>query len=108
MVVSDLSRMTKGWFVGDFEPSVLRTAGAEVAVKSYRAGDAEEWHVHRVATEITVLVSGSVRMGERTLGPGAIVRLEPGEGTDFVALEDSVTVVVKVPSVSGDKYTKGA
>jgi quercetin dioxygenase-like cupin family protein len=105
MFVTDLSQMVKGWFVGDFSPTAYRTAEAEVAVKSYRAGDTEEWHVHRVATEITVVVSGAVRMKDRRLEAGAVVRLEPGEGTDFTALEDSTTVVVKVPSVRGDKYT---
>ncbi len=104
MEVAALSEMVKGWFVGDFEPSVYRTSVAEVAVKTYRAGDAEEWHVHRVACEITAVVSGAVRMCDRRFEAGDIVRLEPGEGTDFLALEDSVTVVVKVPSVRGDKY----
>jgi mannose-6-phosphate isomerase-like protein (cupin superfamily) len=102
MRVAALSEMVKGWFV---EPSVHRTTEAEVAVKAYRAGESEEWHVHRVATEITAVVSGAVRMCGQRFEAGAIVRLEPGEGTDFLALEDTVTVVVKLPSVRGDKYT---
>lgn len=28
--------MTKGWFVGDFEPSILKTKNCEVGVKSYK------------------------------------------------------------------------
>lgn len=104
MHVARLSDMTKGWFVGDFEPAVLRTTGAEVGVKRYRAGDREAFHLHRVATEVTVVLSGEVEMGGRRLREGDIVRLDPGEGTDFIALEDAVTVVVKVPSVQGDKY----
>jgi hypothetical protein len=30
--------------------------------------------------------------------------LEPGESADFNVLEDTTTVVVKVPSLLGDKY----
>jgi hypothetical protein len=30
--------------------------------------------------------------------------IEPGEGTDFQVLEDTITVVAKVPSMLGDKY----
>jgi hypothetical protein len=105
MLVTDLSQMVKGWFVGSFSPTAYETKEAEVAVKRYRSGDAEAWHVHRIATEITVVVSGAVRMGGSRYDAGAIIRLEPGEGTDFTALEDSVTVVVKLPSVRGDKYT---
>ncbi len=37
-------------------------------------------------------------------GAGDIVMVEPGEATDFVAITDAVNVVVKMPSVMGDKY----
>ena len=60
--------------------------------------------MHRVATEITLVASGRVRMNDRTFTAGDIILLEPGEATDFQALERSTTVVVKMPSVAGDKY----
>jgi mannose-6-phosphate isomerase-like protein (cupin superfamily) len=107
MKSASLSEMTKGWFVGDFTPTAFQTSAAEVAIKHYRAGETEAWHVHRIGTEVTVVVSGTVRMAEHTFGAGAIVRLDPGEGTDFLAIEDSITVVVKVPSIRGDKYLAG-
>lgn len=99
-----LEDMVKGWFVGDFAPSVLRTAACEVAVKRYRAGEAEAAHLHRVATEVTLILSGRVRMLGREWGEGDIITIEPGEATDFLALTDAVNVVVKLPSVAGDKY----
>jgi hypothetical protein len=40
----------------------------------------------------------------RRLQHGDIIKLAPGEATDFVAITDSTTVVVKLPSVKGDKY----
>jgi hypothetical protein len=99
-----LAEMVKGWFVGDFNPVVLRTAGVEVAVKHYRAGDREDLHHHRVATEVTVIVSGSVRMLERIWSAGDIVVIEPGEATAFEALTDAVNVVVKLPGAKNDKF----
>lgn len=99
-----LADMTKGWFVGDFEPAALRTAAAEVAVKTYAAGTREARHVHKVAPEVTLILSGRVRMNGQEYGDGDIVRIPPGEATDFEALTDVTTVVVKVPSVAGDKY----
>lgn len=104
MYVDDLRRMIGGWFVGDFEPSAYRTGMFEVAVKEYAAGDSEKCHIHRVATELTVIVRGRVRMKGSDYGAGAIVVIEPDDPTDFVALEDTITVVVKTPSVHGDKY----
>jgi hypothetical protein len=79
MKVHRLDDMTRGWFVGDFEPTLYRTDAVEVAVKHYQAGDAEERHVHRVATELTAVVSGSVRMDGRDVVAGDIVVLGSGD-----------------------------
>lgn len=99
-----LPDMTKGWFVGNFEPTAFKTNDAEVAVKTYRAGDAESRHHHRIATELTVIQSGRVRMNGVEYTSGDIVVIAPKESTDFEALEDTVTVVVKMPGASDDKY----
>lgn len=99
-----LNDMTKGWFIGDFSPTLLNTRDVEVAVKHYRAGDAEAAHYHKIAREFTVVVSGSVRMNDRTYGAGDIIVIEPGETTDFCALTDAVTTVVKIPGAPNDKY----
>lgn len=99
-----LDAMVKGWFVGSFTPTALSTAACEVAVKKYRVGDSEASHVHRIATELTLVLSGRVRMGEQEWRAGDIIVLDPGDATDFEALEDSVTVVVKVPGALGDKH----
>lgn len=104
MRTANLQAMHKGWFVGDFTPTVFATPQCEMAIKRYRAGEAEGAHVHRIATEITVVVSGRVRMNGREFGPDDIVILDPGTPSDFVALEDTVTAVVKVPCAAGDKY----
>ncbi len=102
-----LSDMVKGWFVGAFSPTALQTDACEVAVKHYRAGDREDVHHHRIATEVTVVVSGKVRMCGRVWTAGDIVVIEPGEATDFEALTDAVNVVVKLPGALGDKYMGG-
>lgn len=99
-----LDDMTKGWFVGDFEPAAMTSTAAEVAVKHYAAGAAEARHRHDVATEVTLILSGEVRMNGTAYASGDIVVIEPGEATDFEALSDATTVVVKQPSVAGDKY----
>jgi quercetin dioxygenase-like cupin family protein len=104
MIHRSLNDMVGGWMVGNFEPTCLKTSACEVACKHYEAGAAEAAHVHRIATELTLVASGRVTMNGRTFGPGDIILLEPGEATDFRALEKATTVVVKLPSVAGDKY----
>ncbi len=105
MKVANLNDMVKGWFIGDFEPSLFKTEDVEVAVKSYKKGDSEASHYHKIATEFTVIISGSVMMNNIKYGPGDIIVMEPNESTDFVCLQDgTVNVVVKLPGASNDKY----
>lgn len=104
MEISQLTTMTGGWFVGAFTPTALTTDAAEVAVKSYAAGDSEPRHHHRVATEATLILSGTARFNDTSVGAGQIATIAPGESVAFTAVTDVVTVVVKVPSAPDDKY----
>lgn len=104
MKASRLTDMKGGWFVGDFLPTCYKLPECEVACKYYKKGDNEDRHVHKVATEITVIASGHVVMNGVEYRTGDIILLEPGESADFNVLKDSITVVVKMPSVLGDKY----
>jgi quercetin dioxygenase-like cupin family protein len=104
MIVRSLQDMVGGWIVGNFEPTCLKSTACEVACKHYDAGAVEAAHVHRIATELTLIAAGRVTMNGCTYGAGDIIVLEPGEATDFRAIEKTTTVVVKMPSVMGDKY----
>ena len=105
MKTAKLTDMIKGWFVGNFEPTLLKTNDVEVAVKEYRKGDYEGRHYHKIATEITVIVNGRVKMNGIEYGKGDIIVMEPGEATDFECLEDGTqNVVVKIPGANNDKY----
>ena len=97
--------MVKGWFVGNFEPTAFRTNACEVGIKNYLKGDKETSHHHKIATEITVIQSGKVRMNDHIYEAGDIIVIHPNNATDFEALENTVTVVVKVPGANNDKYT---
>ena len=106
MRTAKLNDMVKGWFVGNFEPSLYRTNDCEVAVKTYKAGDHEGTHYHKIATEITVVIEGTVRMNGIEYRAGDIIVMEPGETTDFLAVTDAVNTVVKLPGANNDKYVE--
>lgn len=98
-----VSTFTKGWFIGDFSPSLVKTAQFETALKIYRRGDREAAHRHVIAREFTVVGSGRFRMNQTLLEAGDIVELTPGEVSDFECIEGGVTFVVKIPSAPHDK-----
>jgi len=102
----NLQDMIGGWFIGNFEPSVVKIPDFEVAVKYYLAGQSEPKHTHKEAVEFTVIVKGTVVMNGKTYMLGDIIEVEKMEAVGFVALTDVTTVVVKIPSVLGDKYVE--
>ncbi|NMC62467.1 MAG: hypothetical protein GYA55_04795 [SAR324 cluster bacterium] len=104
MEVYRLDQMEKGWFVGDFSPAVLHTSDFEIAIKRYKSGDSEARHVHKVASEITVIAEGQVEMNGRVFEENSIILIAAGEPAEFRAITDALTVVVKQPSVKGDKF----
>jgi mannose-6-phosphate isomerase-like protein (cupin superfamily) len=99
-----LESFLKGWFLGPFMPTLNSTSAFECAVKKYQAGDYEVRHYHAVATEYTVIATGRVRMNGEVYGADSIIEIKPGEATDFEALTDTITFVIKIPAISGDKY----
>jgi mannose-6-phosphate isomerase-like protein (cupin superfamily) len=104
MTITNLNEFFKGWFVGNFEPTLNTTEDFEVAVKRYKTGDYEEKHHHKIATEITVIVEGEVEMNGVKYVKDDIITIQPNESTDFKCITDVVTVVVKTPSANNDKY----
>lgn len=104
MKKADLKTFIKGWFVGNFDPSLIKTNDVEVAIKRYSAGESEASHYHKIATEITAIVSGEVEMNGIKYSTNDIIVIEPNDRTDFKCLTDVVTVVVKYPGANNDKY----
>lgn len=104
MELYKLEEMVKGWLIGNFCPTLFSTNEFEIGIKRYRAGDSEDSHHHRIATEFTVILYGVVEMSGNKYYDGDIIKIKPGESTDFVALTDVTTVVIKVPGANDDKY----
>lgn len=104
MKKAKLSEMKGGWFVGDFEPTVWRDKNFEVGYKFNFKGEQVRAHIHKVSTEISVLLHGKCTVQGQVFESGDIIILEPGDLGDPEFLEDCEFLVVKVPSVIGDKY----
>lgn len=100
----NLNNFFKGWFIGNFEPSLLKTNDFEISIKRYSIHDHEERHFHKLATEYTIIVDGVVEMNGVLYHENDIIKIEPNESTDFKCLTDVTTVVIKTPCVKDDKF----
>jgi hypothetical protein len=98
-----LEDMVGGWFIGNFQPSVIRTEQFEATVRKYATGDTEPKHFQKSATEITVIIEGHARMGDQILQSNDIIVLNPGDSCDFEAITEVTLVAIKFPSLPDDK-----
>lgn len=103
LIKSNLNEFPKGWFLGNFEPSMLRNSDFEVAVKRMEAGTREPMHYQKEAVEFTVVISGKCILGGIECNPDDILQIDPWEAAEFEALEDCVLLAVKSPSLPADK-----
>ena len=103
MKVNKIDEFTKGWFVGDFSPALIHSTDYEIAVKWFKVGEREPLHKQNMATEITVVITGQIRLGDEIFFKGDVITIPPGEFTEFESITDSTLVCVKTPSLPNDK-----
>ena len=99
-----METMMGGWFIGNFEPSAYKTDQFEVCYKHHVKGEKWDTHYHKEGTEINYLVNGKMIIQNKELNTGDIFILKPYEIADPIFVEDCTVLIVKTPSVSGDKY----
>ena len=104
MNVTKINDYVRGWFIGDFEPTVLRTKDFEVGVLTHPKGEKWPSHYHKESIEYNVLVSGKMVVQGKELNSGDVFVFEKEEIADPVFLEDCTVVCVKVPSIPSDKF----
>jgi len=104
MNIYNIQNYKDGWFIGDFEPTVLKTKDFEVCFKTHKKDEIWPKHYHQIATEINYMIKGEMLIQGKNLKAGDIFTLEPNEWADPIFLQDCELIVVKTPSVKGDKY----
>lgn len=104
MKVTNIEKMKRGWMIGDFEPSILRTKDFEVGILTHKKGEFWAAHFHKESEEYNLLLDGKMKINGVLIEPGTIFILEKNEIAKPEFLEDCRVLVVKVPSLPGDKY----
>lgn len=104
MIKHNLSEFWRGWFIGNFEPAVLKTDQFEVGLLTHTKGEKWPKHYHAQHTEYNLLVKGKMLICNDVINEGEVFILSPNEIADPEFLEDCLVLCVKQPSVPGDKH----
>ena len=99
-----LDTMKRGWLVGHFTPSILRTDMFEVAYMRHKKGEYWPPHVHSEISEYNVLIRGKMKMNNDLISEGEIFNIPKNMLTKAVFLEDCEVLFIKTPSVPSDKH----
>jgi mannose-6-phosphate isomerase-like protein (cupin superfamily) len=103
MEITKLDKMTRGWFIGDFEPSVFKTNNFEVGYLHHKQGEFWESHYHQFCDEYNLLVKGKMKINNKIINENEICFIPKGISSSPEFLEDCFIVCVKVPSIPNDK-----
>mgnify|MGYP003442867589 CR=1 FL=1 len=95
--------MKDGWFVGNFSPTAFSTNLFEVCYKTHQKGELWDTHYHEFSTEINLLISGKMTINGIELNAGDIFTIEPYYIAAPIFLEDCTLIIIKTPSIPGDK-----
>jgi len=105
MEILKMKDMKAGWFVGNFEPTAYKTEQFEVCYKHHVKGEKWDIHYHKEGTEINYLVKGKMIIQNKQLNEGDIFILKPYEIADPIFLEECTVLIIKTPSIPGDKFS---
>lgn len=99
-----LTDFTRGWIIGNFEPSIIKTTELEIGILDLKAGDKGDGHWHEHHDETNIILSGTAKIGNKLYNEGDIFIYKPFEKSDVEYLQDTKLLVIKSPAIKGDKY----
>ncbi len=94
----------RGWLIGDFKPSIMRSTDFEIGLLHHPAGEKWPFHYHKEAIEINYLLKGSMKLNGLHLSAGTRFIMPRNMIACPEFLENCVILCIKVPSVPKDKY----
>ena len=99
-----LDSMKRGWLVGNFEPSILKTDLFEVAYMKHKKDEYWPPHTHNEINEYNVLIKGKMKINNESLEEGSVFIIPKGMLSHARFLKDCEVLCIKVPSVPSDKH----
>ena len=99
----DLKDFHRGWLIGDFNPSLLKTKDFEVGYLLHPKGELWDVHYHDKLKEFNILVKGKMIINGTEINENDVFVFEEKQIACPIFLEDCHIVCIKVPSIPNDK-----
>lgn len=100
----DVESFVRGWFVGNFEPTLFRTTEFEVGINKHKKGKFCAYHYHKITPEYNILLEGSVTINDKIIQRGEIFTIPIMQISCPIFHEDCKILCIKIGSEPSDKY----
>tara|TARA_R110000851_G_scaffold105515_5_gene223933 strand:+ start:51 stop:377 length:327 start_codon:yes stop_codon:yes gene_type:complete len=104
MKFGNVGSFTRGWLVGDFEPSLFKAKDNDIGILRVDKGDESDGHFHKSHVEYNIIITGKVKIQNNILIEDDIFIYEPLDKSHVEFLEDTILLVIKNPSTKNDKH----
>lgn len=103
-MIIDPFNYTRGWLIGNFEPSIKKTTEFEVGILSHKKNEKWGFHYHKESIETNILLEGKMLINGKLLNAGDLFIFNKNMIACPIFLEDCKLICIKTPSVPCDKY----
>jgi len=100
----DINNYTRGWLIGNFEPSIKKETEYEIGLLTHKKDEKWGFHYHRESVEINILIKGKMIINNIELNTGDIFIFDKNIIACPIFLEDCKLICIKIPSVPSDKF----
>jgi hypothetical protein len=101
--IHKLEDMFRGWYIGNFEPSIFKHAGIECGYLLHKKGEKWPTHYHNNIIEVNLLIKGKMILNDIEINENEIFVIDKKALACPIFLEDCYIVCIKIPSMVGDK-----
>ncbi|SCY71446.1 WavE lipopolysaccharide synthesis family protein [Butyrivibrio sp. INlla14] len=97
-----LREMKKGYFIGDFEPNILRSKDVEICIRGASKYTLDAAYYRRNDKRVIYINQGKIDIDGRIFGKGDAIMFEPGEVINIFALTNVEMIAMNFPGTKGD------
>ena len=101
--IFNINDMFRGWFIGNFEPAVLKNSGFEIGYLLHKQGEKWDTHYHNNIDEVNLLIKGKMILNDIEIRPNEIFVIKHKTIACPIFLEDCYIICIKIPFMVGDK-----
>lgn len=100
----NINDYTRGWLIGNFQPSIKQTPDFEIGLLSHKKNEYWDFHYHKLCVEINILIEGKMNINDNIIKNNNIFVFDKNVISCPIFLEDCKILCIKIPSHPNDKY----